>query len=315
MKWLTLVLLITCATSTSTAQDAPVVYSVEGNVKYSPKPRGWFNYSPLKTGMPLREEGRLKLRAGATVRLLYDEQFGAFSERGKYNVSGLLQDYDQFRESEYAELLEERVKEAEAPFFFYLEDEPGFAASTPPSKPKYESKEGDGHGDTDSALLPITTNGGKVAGDRFFVSWAPKSGQDAPSQYVFLLTNSQGEVLLDKATAEGNLTVEASDAGLATGQFYRWQARASDDAAVSTPLVAFEYVEEAAVNTVLADLKEEPAYQAADPAAQLLLEAVALEKSGFQERAGLRFREATERDPGHDLARALYKAFLWRQGL
>ncbi len=314
MKWLTL-LWITCVAFTLRAQEALVVYSTNGNVKYSPEPKGWFNFSALKTGTPLSKTGRLKLKAGASVSLLYDEQFATLSEKGKYDIASLLQDYGKFRENDYAEYLQEKVEEANDPYFFYIEDEPGFAANDGPSKPKYESKEGDGHGDAKSALLPITTDGGKVAGESFFVSWAPEPGREAPARYTFQLTNDQGKVLLEKATTEGSLTVDAGNAGLTAGAFYRWKASASDDAAVGTPLITFEYVAEDAVDKVLADLKENPAYRTAEPAAQLLLEAAALEKAGFQERAGLRFREATERDPGHDLARALYKAFLWRQGL
>ena len=314
MKWLTL-LFIACTSFALNAQDSPVVYSVDGPVRYSPASKGWFNFSPIKTGMPLSKEGRLKLKAGTSISVLYDEQFATINTRGKHDIATLLADYEQFQESPYAELLNDRVEEASDPFFFFLDDEPGLAADTKPTKPVYESKEGDGHGDADAALLPITTNGGKVAGESFFVSWAPKADVKAPGQYTFRLTDDQGQVLLEKTTTEGSLTVNAADAGLQTGQFYRWKATASNDASVGTPLITFEYAEEAALTPLLIKLKANSAYRTAEPAAQLLLEAVSLENAGFQERAGLRFREAMEQDPDHDLARALYKAFLWRQGL
>jgi hypothetical protein len=313
MKWLPL--LLTLLTVTLFGQQDPVVYSVDGKAKYSPASKGWFNYAPLKTGMKLSETGRLKLKAGTSVSVLYDEQYATISKKGKHTVSGILEDYEQFQENPYTELLQERVEEASDPFFFYLDDEPGLAASTQPTKPKYESREGDGHGDADAALLPITTNGGKVAGDGFFVSWAPRAGADAPDRYLFKLTDDQGKILMEKSTEEGNLMVSTAEAQLKAGQFYRWQATAAEDPAVSTPTVTFEYAAASAVQAALDPLRDDPIYKNAEPAAQLLLEAVTLEKNGFQERAGLRYREAMEKDPDHDLARALYKAFLWRQGL
>lgn len=314
MRWLTL-LFFACTSLMLDAQDSPVVYSVDGPARYSPASKGWFNFSPIKTGMPLSKEGRLKLKAGTSVSLLYDEQFATINTRGKHDIATLLTDYDQFQESPYAELLQDRVEEASDPFFFYLDDEPGLAASTKPTKPKYESKEGDGHGDADAALLPITTNGGKVAGESFFVSWAPGADVKAPDQYTFRLTDDQGQVLLEETTAESNLTVNAADAGLKTGEFYRWKATASNDASVGTPLITFQYVDKTELDSALSDLRSTPAYSTAGPAAKLLLEAVTMEDNGFQERAGLRFRKAMGQYPDHDLARALYKAFLWRQGL
>lgn len=265
--------------------------------------------------MPLSKEGRLKLRAGTSVSLLYDEQFATINTKGKHDIATLLADYDHFQESSYAELLQDRVEEASDPFFFYLDDEPGLASSTKPTKPKYESKEGDGHGDADAAMLPITTNGGKVAGESFFVSWAPGADVKAPDQYTFQLTDDQGQILLEETTAEGNLSVNAADAGLQSGGFYRWKATDSNDASIGTPLITFQYVNKEELDTALSALQSNPAYSTAGPAAKLLLEAVTLEDKGFQERAGLRFREAMEQNPDHDLARALYKAFLWRQGL
>ncbi|MEQ8706021.1 MAG: hypothetical protein RIC19_18975 [Phaeodactylibacter sp.] len=314
MKWLSL-LLMTCTAFALNAQENPVAYSVDGPVKYSPSSKGWFNFSPLKTGMPLSQTGRLKLKSGASVSLLYDEQYTTLSKKGKHAIATVLADYEQFQENPYAELLQERVEEASDPFFFYLDDEPGLAANTKPTKPIYESRESDGHGDADAALRPITTNGGKVAGESFFVSWAPKPGTKAPAKYRLQITNDQGKVLLEETTSEGSLTVSATEAGLKAGQFYRWQTTAADEVSVGTPLVTFEYTSESALEAVLSPLKADPSYQGAQPAAQLLLEAVTLEENGFQERAGLRYRAAMEQDPDHDLARALYKAFLWRQGL
>ena len=86
MKWLTL-LFVTCCAINLSAQDNPVVYSVDGPVRYSPASKGWFNFSPLKTGMPLSKEGRLKLRAGTSVSVLYDEQFATINTRGKHDIA------------------------------------------------------------------------------------------------------------------------------------------------------------------------------------------------------------------------------------
>lgn len=313
MKWL--ILLLTFTTVTLFGQQNPVAYSVDGRVKYSPASKGWFNYAPLKTGMQLSETGRLKLKPGASVSLLYDEQYATITEKGKHAVSSILEDYERFQENPYTDMLKARVEEADDPFFFYLDDEPGLAANDKPAKPVYESREGDGHGDADAALLPITTNGGKVAGEGFFVSWAPKNAADTPDRYLFKLTDDQGKLLLEQSTSEGNLTVSAAEAQLKAGRFYRWQASAAENPSVHTPSITFEYTAADAIQAVLNPLRSDPIYQDAEPAAQLLLEAVTLEQNDFQERAGLRYREAMEKDPDHDLARALYKAFLWRQGL
>lgn len=313
MKWLTLVL--TCLAFPLFSQQEPVVYSVDGRAKYSPTEKGWFNYEPLKTGMRLNKNGRLKLKGGTTVSLLYDEQYATITAKGRQSINRILEDFGRFRENTYTVLLQERVEEANDPFFFYIDEEPGLASTTKPTKPKYESKEGDGHGDADANLLPITTNGGKVAGSDFFVSWAPKEGVEAPGQYVFKLTDDNGKALFETTTGERNLTVRAAEAQLTAGKFYRWQAIAADNPSVRTPSVTIEYVAEDAIEAVLKPLRNDPIFQSADPAARLLLEAVALEQNGFQESAGLRYRSAMEQDPDHDLARALYKAFLWRQGL
>ena len=314
MKWLTLFTFF-CASFTLQAQESPVAYSVNGKVQYSPASKGWFNFAPLKTGTPISPDGRLKLKSGASVSILFDEQYTNLAKPGKHALSDVLVNYENFKESRYTELLQERVEEASDPFFFYLDDEPGLAANTKPTKPKYESKEGDGHGEGNAKLRPITVNGGKVSGKSCHLSWAPVNGLEAPSNYTVRITDDQGKVLMEETASSGEMTLNTSKANMTPGKFYRWQAADSENADVSTPNITFELVEESELESTLAAVKSDPAYQAAEPAARLLLEAVALEKNGFQERAGLSFKAAMDEDPEHDLARALYKAFLWRQGL
>lgn len=91
--------------------------------------------------------------------------------RGKYDIVILFMDYDQFQESFYVELLQDRVEEVSDFFFFYFDDELGLAVSIKLIKFKYESKEGDGYGDVDVVLFFIMINGGKVVGESFFVFW------------------------------------------------------------------------------------------------------------------------------------------------
>ena len=306
------------------AEDSrALVYSVSGKAKYSPEAKGWFNYQNLEPGTRLSPDGRLKIRSGAQVSLLHNEEFATYSGKKKATVEELLSDARAFQDDDYLTAFTNRLNYSENDYFH----EPavlGFVSTNggrsgteststkPPSRPTRE-----GHQDPSSAFIPVSPNNLSIkpaktsdGGTTFF--WVPrKTAAEAAKNFTLSILGEDDKVVWEKEVQGNTHTVDLAEVGLQPGNYYKWRASLAGDAGQNTSAVPFQYVAESEAEAIMENLQSSSFYTSASPDVRLLIEGAAFEDGGMQGMAYDRYREAVRRYPRNEMAAAILSSFLY----
>ncbi len=310
--YLLFLLLLSSGLLPAQADIRAIVYSTSGKVKYAPTADA--KYAKLSTGAELAPEGKLNLKKGASVSIVFDTEYAQFGEAGEHTVAQIIGDIEQFRESDYAGLFSKQVKAALHPYFYAVKLKRygfGDTSSDDPPKPP-PKKEKDGAGNKNFKVVRVQPTGGKIAAPAPVFRWKPAEKRPRIKNFHFILTGDQDEVLLKKAVSGYSFTLFPGEVKLQPGASYQWRVEAAEDTDIATTNVPFTYVAADQRSDLTAALKDSKMYAQADDATRYLLEGVVLENEGFLAAAHTRYLAARRADKRNELADLMYKAFLWR---
>jgi len=303
------------------SDEALLVHSVSGKVKYqAPGAKKAINLKPATIISP---EGSIQVSKNGQVGLLFDKQYGWLENAGTQTGQQIIENVDLFRENDLGNIFNTKVEEAINPFFASVQlNRSGFAAietgstsstsesTKPPKKPRR-----DGQSNKDFKLVPLQPFGGKVGAGTIQFQWRLQAGANAVKNFTLQIMDRKNQVLLERTVKGSEFNLSPSELRLETGMSYRWQVKSTADPSISSAVVTFSCVPLSQQQKLMSSLKGNPLYEKAQPNTRLILEAIKLENEGWEYSATKKYQQAIRMDKKNALAKALYKAYLWRNDL
>ncbi|MBX2877876.1 MAG: hypothetical protein KTR30_37500 [Saprospiraceae bacterium] len=297
---LLLLFLLSLSVSVTAQDDFMVAFSVSGKVKYKAGKKA--RAKRLKQSTLLFPEAMVKVKKKASLSLYYGREYQTLDKKGKYFVSDLMKEADGKRARFVAPLFDD-----------YLMASAG-------DKGGKEGRGGIGFGDSRFKIVPFQPyhkgeERGKVSGPEIKFRWQSRKEVDPSIKTFKLKIIKRGGDVIHETTVEGfEYILKVADISLEYGN-YRWQVEATADSDISSPQVAFAYVDAAEEAKVLERMKKDEVYQMGDPAAKIFFEAAQLEKSGFHYAAYERYLMVNTQYPGNEVLKMALQRYLERNDL
>lgn len=296
--------------------EMPIVFSLNGKARL--KTPDAEKAMKLQTGDQLAENGRIILKEGTEVGIIFDDEFIYLKEPGRYKVADLMAP-GKTEESEATEIFNVKLQEAINPYFSTVKlQRAGFATtSTGSVRTSLPPKKGtrSGHGNKENTLVRKMPIGGKVTGPSINFGWINQDSTFKPKGFDLIIMDDAGEVLLKQAVKGRNTMVDFSTLSIEPGSNFKWRAESKSDASKNTGDITVEYAAASAESAALELIKEDPAYQMASPAAKMLMEATAYEQANLLSKANETYKTVRQEFKKDRLGKLMYFAFLWRQDL
>lgn len=319
MKCLQILLfgLLCCSVLMAQTDPSPTIFSQVGKAKLV-KP-GVKKKMKVRAGAALGQEGILILKKKATVGVFYEDGYTFLTGPGKFDVAPL-RESSRLKESDFIDPLGKKLAEALDPWFYRPRS--GFASgpagsggpSNNPLEPP-KKQETPGHGNKEATIVPLAPLQGKFSGNRLNFSWEPKQDHQDIQLYELTITDSADKVIFRQESSGMSMQVDAEAAGLATGSKYTWKVSDKADADSNSGIIEFEFTGDSGLSSLLKRIRSDEAYQQADPAAKLMIEAATLDRSNFATEAMNTIQLAQQQYKKNPLVQAMSHAMGYFKGL
>ena len=297
---LILLFLLSLSVSVTAQDDFMVAFSVSGKVKYKAGKKT--RAKRLTQSTLLFPEAMVKVKKKASLGLYYGREYQTLDKKGKYYISDLMKEADGKRARFVAPLFDD------------------YLMASSDSKTSRDGRGGIGFGDSRFKIVPFQPyhkgeERGKVSGEEIKFRWKTRKSVDpAINTFKFKLIKRGGDVIHETEVTGSEYILKVSSISLEPGN-YRWQVESTTDSDISSPQVAFAYVDGDEEAKVLEKLKKDEVYQMSDSAAKVFFEAAHLEKQGFYYAAYERYLMATSTYQGNEVLKMALDKYLQRNDL
>jgi hypothetical protein len=297
-----------------TAQEAPLVYSLEGKAKYTPADG---NKTKLAVGQELSGAGTLKLKKRSRVGVYLNDAFVYMEGPATVDLAGLAES-EGLRESDVNTLFGKQLEASLHPYYasegfgFAPSSGGGTGSSAPGVPPKQEKS---GAGNKDRAISIQSPLIGKVSGEVITFRWVLRKQDVTVQDFTFKIIDRAGETVHEQKVNGYSLTLNLPQMGLETGKDYRWSVAATGTESVDSGPLSLSYTAAQDQQQIITEMTADPAYQQASPAARLLQASAYFEYFDYLQAAKEALNEARRTNPKNVLVQRMYKSFLYRYDL
>ena len=270
-------------------QPFAVVINTQGEAAYSPDENG--NFQPLRSGLVLSREAVIRLQNEATAHVYSNGRSYEVRGQGLHQLQGIIP-------------AENQVAMGVANEFHVM-----VRAAADGSGGSTSSTGKIGFGKGKHKVQPLQPYQGKVSDELRFFQWRPSP--EVRNYRVELLDTSDNKIY-DGSTSESRLAVNPDQLKLQPGQTYRWRVREDGSSETVFDEPSFTFMEAAERERALEQARSLELYRSDDAVTRSLLEAVALERAGWNYAAYLRYSDLRAQHPDNDLVRRMLAQYWYR---